>query len=53
MIISSSDKSLSEILKDFKKFTSSRIALEIENINESRRDGYRGHFLKPGKNWRG
>jgi REP element-mobilizing transposase RayT len=49
MIISSSDKSLSEILRDFKKFTSRRIVQEIENINESRKEWLLRAFVKAGK----
>ena len=49
MIISSRDKLLSEILRDFKKFTSRKIVQEIENINESRREWLLRAFTKAGR----
>jgi REP-associated tyrosine transposase len=41
LIISSNRKfHLSEIVRDFKKYTSKAIIEEIKNINESRKNGY-------------
>ena len=44
---------LSEILRDFKKFTSKAIISQIITEPESRRDWMIGHFRKAGENLKG
>lgn len=45
--------SLSEILRDLKKFTSKEIIKQIENESESRRDWMLDYFRKEGKDLKG
>jgi REP element-mobilizing transposase RayT len=49
MIVSSKGMPLSEIMRDFKKYTSRKIIKEINNINESRKDWLLRAFVKAGK----
>ncbi|MFY0602260.1 MAG: transposase [Cyclobacteriaceae bacterium] len=49
MIISTRDKPLSEIMRDFKKFTSKRIVKELGTVNESRKEWLIRAFEKAGK----
>lgn len=49
MIISSNDQNLSDIMRDFKKFTSKRIVEELELINESRKEWLLNAFMKSAK----
>lgn len=50
MIISTKDKPLSDILRDFKKHTTREIVKELELINESRREWLLRAFKNSGKN---
>lgn len=49
MIVSSKDQKLSEIFRDFKKYTSKAIVAELEQINESRREWLLKAFRKAGQ----
>ena len=49
MIISTKDKPLPDIMRDFKKFTAKAIIKELEVINESRKEWLLRDFAKYGK----
>ncbi|WP_436516096.1 REP-associated tyrosine transposase [Ekhidna sp. To15] len=50
MIVSSETGSLSEIMRDFKKFTSKTIISELDQINESRKEWLIRAFKQSGRN---
>ena len=52
LIIRSEEEKLSDILRDFKKFTSKEIVKTIELINESRREWLLESFARAGKDLR-
>ena len=49
MIVSSNDEKLSDIFRDFKKYTSKSIVSELEQINESRKEWLLNAFKKAGQ----
>ncbi len=49
MIISSAERRLPEIMRDFKKYTAKKIIEELELINESRKEWLLRGFIKAGK----
>ncbi|MEO9869446.1 REP-associated tyrosine transposase [Ekhidna sp.] len=49
MIVSANDQKLSDIFRDFKKFTSKAIIAELEQINESRKEWLLNAFRKSGE----